>query len=117
MRPVLRLEASRASWRPPARYLPWPTAPPGAAMFYRPEEPHGLRGDPLNAIVVPRPIGWISTLDAAGRATLAPYSFFNAVAYRPPHVMFSATGPTSAAAPRTASPTSPRPASSLSTWR
>jgi flavin reductase (DIM6/NTAB) family NADH-FMN oxidoreductase RutF len=62
-------------------------------MFYRPEEPHGLRGDPLNAIVVPRPIGWISSLDADGRANLAPYSFFNAVAYRPPQVMFSATGP------------------------
>jgi flavin reductase (DIM6/NTAB) family NADH-FMN oxidoreductase RutF len=62
-------------------------------MFYRPEEPHGLRGDPLNAIVVPRPIGWISSLDADGRANLAPYSFFNAVAYRPPQVMFSAAGP------------------------
>ncbi len=62
-------------------------------MFYRPEEPHGLRGDPLNAIVVPRPIGWVSTLDAHGRANLAPYSFFNAVAYRPPQVMFSAAGP------------------------
>src|SRR3954451_14494813 len=62
-------------------------------MFYRPEEPHGLRGDPLDAIVVPRPIGWVSTLDADGRANLAPYSFFNAVAYRPPQVMFSATGP------------------------
>ncbi len=47
--------------------------------------------DPLNAVVVPRPIGWISTLDAAGRANLAPYSFFNAVAYRPPQVMFAAT--------------------------
>jgi flavin reductase (DIM6/NTAB) family NADH-FMN oxidoreductase RutF len=56
-------------------------------MFYRPDEPHGLRGDPLNAIVVPRPIGWISTLDVDGRANLAPYSFFNAVAYRPPQVM------------------------------
>ena len=47
--------------------------------------------DPFNAVVVPRPIGWISTLDAAGRANLAPYSFFNAVAYRPPQVMFAAT--------------------------
>jgi flavin reductase (DIM6/NTAB) family NADH-FMN oxidoreductase RutF len=62
-------------------------------MFYRPEEPHGLRGDPVNAIVVPRPIGSISSLDADGRANLAPYSFFNAVAYRPPQVMFSASGP------------------------
>ena len=45
----------------------------------------------LNAIVVPRPIGWISTLSEAGIPNLAPYSFFNAVAYSPPQVMFSAT--------------------------
>ncbi len=45
----------------------------------------------LNAIVVPRPIGWISTLSASGIPNLAPYSFFNAVAYSPPQVMFSAT--------------------------
>lgn len=61
-------------------------------MFYLADQPHGLRSNPLNAIVVPRPIGWISTLDRDGRANLAPYSFFNAVAYRPPQVMFSATG-------------------------
>ncbi|MDX6748613.1 flavin reductase family protein [Geminicoccaceae bacterium 1502E] len=61
-------------------------------MFYETAQPHGLRANPLNAIVVPRPIGWISTVDGAGRANLAPYSFFNAVAYRPPQVMFSATG-------------------------
>ncbi len=46
----------------------------------------------LNAIVVPRPIGWISTLSADGVANLAPYSFFNGVAYNPPQVMFAATG-------------------------
>jgi flavin reductase (DIM6/NTAB) family NADH-FMN oxidoreductase RutF len=62
------------------------------SMFYRADEPHGLRANPLNAIVVPRPIGWISSLSADGHANLAPYSFFNAVAYRPPQVMFSATG-------------------------
>ena len=45
----------------------------------------------LNAIVVPRPIGWISTLSEAGVPNLAPYSFFNAVAYSPPQVMFAAT--------------------------
>ena len=43
-------------------------------MFYRPEGPHGLRGDMLDAIVVPRPIGRISTLDADGRANPAPYT-------------------------------------------
>jgi flavin reductase (DIM6/NTAB) family NADH-FMN oxidoreductase RutF len=62
-------------------------------MFYRPGEEHGLNGDPFNQLVVPRPIGWISSVDAGGRANLAPFSFFNAVAYVPPQVMFSTTGP------------------------
>jgi flavin reductase (DIM6/NTAB) family NADH-FMN oxidoreductase RutF len=61
-------------------------------MFFRPDQPNAPRSGILNALVVPRPIGWISTLDRAGQANLAPYSFFNAVAYRPPQVMFSATG-------------------------
>jgi len=38
--------------------------------------------------VVPRPIGWISTVDPAGRPNLAPFSFFNAVCPNPPHVLF-----------------------------
>ena len=62
-------------------------------MFYVPGEAHGLPRDPFNALVVPRPIGWVSSLDTAGNANLAPYSFFNAVAYDPPQVMFAATGP------------------------
>ncbi len=61
-------------------------------MFYRPEEGHGLPHNPFNAIVTPRPIGWISTRAANGAANLAPYSFFNAVAYFPPQVMFASTG-------------------------
>lgn len=62
-------------------------------MFYRPGlDPHGLPHDPFKALVAPRPIGWISSLDADGRANLAPYSFFNAVADRPPMVMYSSTG-------------------------
>jgi flavin reductase (DIM6/NTAB) family NADH-FMN oxidoreductase RutF len=61
-------------------------------MFFASGTPHGLRHNPFNAIVVPRPIGWISTVDATGNANLAPYSFFNAVAYTPPQVIFSATG-------------------------
>ncbi len=61
-------------------------------MFYRTNEPHGLKHNPLNALVIPRPIGWISSMDAEGRLNLAPYSFFNAVAYVPPQVMFAATG-------------------------
>ncbi|MGB7316841.1 MAG: flavin reductase family protein [Planktotalea sp.] len=61
-------------------------------MFYRPEVGHGLPHNPFNAIVTPRPIGWISTRDANGHDNLAPYSFFNAVAYVPPQVMFASTG-------------------------
>jgi flavin reductase (DIM6/NTAB) family NADH-FMN oxidoreductase RutF len=60
-------------------------------MFYRPEDGHGLAHNPFNAIVTPRPIGWISTRGADGSENLAPYSFFNAVAYVPPQVMFSST--------------------------
>lgn len=59
-------------------------------MFYRPEDGHGLPYNPFNAIVSPRPIGWISTRGSTGD-NLAPYSFFNAVAYVPPQVMFAST--------------------------
>ena len=61
-------------------------------MYYRPEDGHGLPHNPFNAIVTPRPIGWISTRDSEGHDNLAPYSFFNATAYLPPQVMFSSTG-------------------------
>lgn len=61
-------------------------------MFYEPKNGHNLPHNPFNAIVTPRPIGWISTRDADGQDNLAPYSFFNAVAYVPPQVMFSSTG-------------------------
>ena len=57
-------------------------------MFYRPQDGHGLPHSPFSAIVAPRPIGWISTRAATGD-NLAPYSFFNAVAYTPPQVMFA----------------------------
>lgn len=60
-------------------------------MFYRPKDGHGLPHNPFNAIVTPRPIGWISTRAADGSNNLAPYSFFNAVAYVPPQVMFAST--------------------------
>ncbi|WP_347266883.1 flavin reductase family protein [Paracoccus sp. (in: a-proteobacteria)] len=59
-------------------------------MFYRPEAGHGLPLNPLNAIVAPRPIGWISTRGRMGD-NLAPYSFFNLTAYAPPQVMFAST--------------------------
>ena len=60
-------------------------------MFYRPSEGHGLPHNPFNAIVTPRPIGWISTRGPEGD-NLAPYSFFNAAAYTPPQVTFASTG-------------------------
>jgi len=60
-------------------------------MFYEPKNGHGLPHNPFNAVVTPRPIGWISTRGADGRDNLAPYSFFNAVAYDPPQVMFAST--------------------------
>ncbi len=60
-------------------------------MFYRPEDGHGLPHNPFNAIVTPRPIGWISSRSTDGQDNLAPYSFFNAVAYVPPQVMFAST--------------------------
>ena len=62
-------------------------------MFYEPvKNNHGLSKNPFNSLVVPRPIGWISSIDSEGIVNLAPYSFFNAVCYRPPTVMF-ASGP------------------------
>lgn len=60
-------------------------------MFYRPADGHGLPHNPFNAIITPRPIGWISTRGSDGRDNLAPYSFFNGVAYVPPQVMFAST--------------------------
>lgn len=60
-------------------------------MFYRPKEGHGLPHNPFGAIVSPRPIGWIGSRGHAGD-NLAPYSFFNAVAYAPPQVMFASIG-------------------------
>ena len=56
---------------------------------YRPAEGHGLPHDPFNAIVGPRPIGWISTKGGTGRINLAPYSFFNAVHSSPPMLAFT----------------------------
>ncbi|MDB5895218.1 MAG: Asp/Glu/hydantoin racemase [Rhodoferax sp.] len=64
----------------------------GDVHFYEPRKGHGLPHDPFNAIVGPRPIGWISSHDAAGRLNLAPYSFFNAFNYTPPIVGFASIG-------------------------
>jgi len=59
-------------------------------MDYDPRsEPHNLAHDPTTSLVVPRPIGWITTISPAGVVNLAPYSFFNMISSRPPFVMFS----------------------------
>lgn len=60
--------------------------------FYEPAQGHGLPHDPFNAIVGPRPIGWVSTRAADGVLNLAPYSFFNAFNYVPPIVGFCSIG-------------------------
>jgi len=60
--------------------------------FYEPTKGHGLPHDPLNAIVAPRPIGWVSTRGLNEVLNLAPYSFFNAFNYRPPIIGFSSIG-------------------------
>ncbi len=64
---------------------------PVERYFYEPRNGHGLPHDPFNAIVGPRPIGWVSTRGADGSFNLAPYSFFNAFNYTPPIVGFSST--------------------------
>ena len=64
-------------------------------MFYETaSNDHGLPHDPLKSCIVPRPIGWISTISRAGIVNLAPYSFFNGVSGDPPMVMFAAGGAT-----------------------
>jgi flavin reductase (DIM6/NTAB) family NADH-FMN oxidoreductase RutF len=60
--------------------------------FYEPCNGHGLPHDPFNAIVGPRPIGWISSRGKTGALNLAPYSFFNAFNYVPPIVGFASIG-------------------------
>jgi flavin reductase (DIM6/NTAB) family NADH-FMN oxidoreductase RutF len=60
-------------------------------MYYEPGvTPHGLPHDPFKSCVIPRPIGWISTVDGEGRHNLAPFSQFQNITFDPPIVMFSA---------------------------
>ena len=62
-------------------------------MFYEPpKDDHGLPLNPFSACIVPRPIGWVSTVDKDGRPNLAPFIFFNGVGYTPPTVMFCPNG-------------------------
>ena len=66
-------------------------------MFYEPgKDAHGLPHDPFKSCVIPRPIGWISTLSRDGIANLAPFSQFQNLSFRPPYVMFSANKSTDA---------------------
>ena len=76
---------------PHTGHLPLPTAIM-SIHFYEPQAGHRLPHDPFNAIVAPRPIGWISTLSEDGVLNLAPYSFFNGFNYKPPIVGFSSLG-------------------------
>ena len=62
------------------------------AHYYEPARGHGLRHDPFNAIIGPRPIGWIASENRTGGRNLAPYSFFNAFNYVPPVIGFSSIG-------------------------
>ena len=76
--------------RPTKRPLQPPRLSQVIDMYYEPGvTPHGLPHDPFKSCVVPRPIGWISTLDSQGRHNLAPYSQFQNVTFDPPIVMFS----------------------------
>ncbi len=62
-------------------------------MFYETAtNQHGMRYDPFKALVVPRPIGWVSTISNDGVVNIAPYSFFNAMSDKPPYVIFSSAG-------------------------
>lgn len=68
------------------------TSEMSSTHFYEPRQGHGLRHDPFNAIVGPRPIGWISSHSRDGVLNLAPYSFFNAFNYVPPVIGFASIG-------------------------
>jgi flavin reductase (DIM6/NTAB) family NADH-FMN oxidoreductase RutF len=59
-------------------------------MYWNTSKHHGLKHSPFSALVSPRPIGWISTYGPDGEPNLAPYSFFNAMSYTPPQLIFSA---------------------------
>lgn len=95
--------ADRTEFTKPLRHVSWLVVKPSRlgqtkamaddqAYYYQPADGHGLVHDPFNAIVGPRPIGWISSVNAAGGRNLAPYSFFNAFNYRPPIIGFSTIG-------------------------
>jgi flavin reductase (DIM6/NTAB) family NADH-FMN oxidoreductase RutF len=61
-------------------------------MFYETKDHHGLEHNPFKSLIVPRPIGWVSSQDKDGIVNLAPYSYFNGVGSEPPTVMFASEG-------------------------
>jgi flavin reductase (DIM6/NTAB) family NADH-FMN oxidoreductase RutF len=66
-------------------------------MFYEVDKGHGLQFNPFKGCIVPRPIAWISSISPDGITNLAPYSYFNAVAEKPPIIMFASGGKKSSA--------------------
>ena len=87
-------------------------------MYYETDKNnHGLRYNPVKACVVPRPIGWIASVNDAGLVNLAPFSFFNLLSYDPPFVMFSAGVHEADGGRKDTVTTSQPPASSSITWR
>ncbi len=63
-------------------------------MEYTPSKnDHGLPFNPISACIVPRPIGWVSTISEDGTPNLAPFSFFNGVGYNPPTIVVCPNGP------------------------
>ena len=78
----------------------------GNIHFYEPKDGHRLAHDPFNAIIGPRPIGWVSTKGRDGSVNLAPYSFFNAFNYTP--LILASAAPV----PKTAFATFRRPVNS-----
>ena len=61
-------------------------------MYYEVKNGHSLKHNPFKGCIVPRPIAWISSISEEGITNLAPYSYFNAVAEKPPIIMFASGG-------------------------
>jgi flavin reductase (DIM6/NTAB) family NADH-FMN oxidoreductase RutF len=60
--------------------------------LFRPEDEHVNAYRLLTAVVVPRPIAWVTSLSAEGVVNLAPHSFYTVACARPPIVQFTSVG-------------------------
>ena len=76
---------------PTKEEITWTPKPRKTCIFTSRTTATACKHDPFNAIIAPRPIGWISSRDAKGNVNLAPYSFFNGFSYHPPIIGFSST--------------------------